>query len=131
MSFPRFPKKIQTLFLIIILSIGIVIGGFLVLKSRIIRSENNSTIIGQANQDTDNDGLLDWEEEIYKTGPNNPDTDKDGYLDGEEVASGYDPTKPAPNDKSSDKAIEPRPAPGVLSKDANFTRILLNNIVAT
>jgi len=65
-------------------------------------------------KDTDQDGLTDWQEEIYKTDPNNPDTDKDGYLDGEEVMSGYDPLKPAPDDKLSDKSLNPRPAAGSL-----------------
>jgi len=42
--------------------------------------------------DTDEDGLEDGEEiNIYKTDPLDPDTDKDGYLDGQEVDSGYNP----------------------------------------
>ncbi|HTW97014.1 MAG TPA: hypothetical protein VMD74_05150 [Candidatus Methylomirabilis sp.] len=42
--------------------------------------------------DTDNDGLNDYQEvKIYHTNPNNPDTDGDGYLDGAEVQSGYNP----------------------------------------
>ncbi len=49
--------------------------------------------------DSDQDGLSDQEEAIYKTDPHNPDTDGDGYSDGTEVKSGYDPLKPAPNDK--------------------------------
>ena len=35
--------------------------------------------------DTDNDGLLDSEENEIGTDPNNPDTDQDGLLDGDEV----------------------------------------------
>lgn len=42
-------------------------------------------------QDTDNDGLRDWEEFLYQTDPENPDTDGDGALDGAEVNRGYDP----------------------------------------
>ncbi|MDO8512843.1 MAG: hypothetical protein Q7S57_06245 [bacterium] len=48
--------------------------------------------IGQT--DTDNDGLPDTVEAIYKTDTNNPDTDGDSYKDGEEVKNGYDPLKP-------------------------------------
>lgn len=57
------------------------------------------TVIESQNIDTDNDGLKDWEEELYKTDPYNPDTDGDGYLDGEEVNSGHNPLIKAPNDK--------------------------------
>ncbi|MFC1731427.1 hypothetical protein ACFL6I_14000 [candidate division KSB1 bacterium] len=34
--------------------------------------------------DSDGDGLKDWEEILFGTDPNNPDTDNDGVLDGEE-----------------------------------------------
>jgi len=48
--------------------------------------------------DTDGDGLLDWQEELFRTDPQNPDTDGDGTPDGEEVALKRDPTVPGPND---------------------------------
>jgi len=48
--------------------------------------------VGQT--DTDNDGLPDSVEAIYKTDPATPDTDGDGYKDGEEVKNGYDPLLP-------------------------------------
>lgn len=50
-------------------------------------------------QDSDQDGLSNDEEVLYKTDPLNKDTDGDGYMDGVEVESGYDPTKPAPGDR--------------------------------
>ncbi len=50
--------------------------------------------IEKLNQDSDGDGLKDWEELLYHTDPRNPDTDGDGTLDGEEVRLGRDPTKP-------------------------------------
>lgn len=50
------------------------------------------------NKDTDNDGLKDWEEALYKTAPNNPDTDNDGTADGEEIKLNRDPLKPGPDD---------------------------------
>jgi len=50
-------------------------------------------------KDSDNDGLKDWEEELFGTDPFNPDTDGDGYLDGEEVDSGHNPLVKAPGDK--------------------------------
>jgi len=57
------------------------------------------TIIKSQSIDTDNDGLKDWEEELYKTDPLNPDTDNDGYLDGEEINSGHNPLIKSPGDK--------------------------------
>lgn len=50
-------------------------------------------------QDSDQDGLSNDEETLYKTDPLSRDTDGDGYMDGVEVEGGYDPTKPAPGDK--------------------------------
>lgn len=79
-------------------------------------------------KDADQDGLTDWQEEIYKTDPLNPDTDGDGYLDGEEVLSGYDPLKPAPDDKLTEKAIEPRPKAGSLQ--VNLTDALAEALLA-
>ncbi len=49
--------------------------------------------------DSDQDGLSNEEERLYKTDPQKRDTDGDSYSDGVEVKSGYDPLKPAPGDK--------------------------------
>lgn len=43
-------------------------------------------------QDSDNDGLRDWAEVLYRTDPNNQDTDGDRTLDGEEVKLNRDPS---------------------------------------
>ncbi|MFC1801842.1 hypothetical protein ACFLY7_00145 [Patescibacteria group bacterium] len=48
--------------------------------------------------DSDNDGLKDWEEALWKTDPNNPDTDGDGTKDGEEVKTNRDPNLSSLND---------------------------------
>ncbi len=37
--------------------------------------------------DTDNDGLYDWEEKLFKTDPENPDSNNNGVSDGEEFTS--------------------------------------------
>ncbi|NOY35390.1 MAG: hypothetical protein GXP44_00460 [bacterium] len=50
-------------------------------------------------KDSDNDGLKDWEEVLWKTDPQNPDTDGDGTKDGEEVKLGRNPLIPAPGDE--------------------------------
>jgi len=62
--------------------------------------------------DTDNDGLPDWEEALWKTDPKNPDTDGDGTSDGDEVKQNRDPLKAntaskgfEPNDKIDPEKI--------------------------
>lgn len=59
----------------------------------------NNIQVPSAEVDSDNDGLSDAMEALYKTDPSNPDTDGDGYKDGDEVANGYDPLIKSPNDK--------------------------------
>ena len=57
------------------------------------------TAYQDANRDSDNDGLKDWEEILWKTDPKKPDTDGDGTHDGEEIKQGRDPLAAGPNDK--------------------------------
>ncbi|MCK4745065.1 hypothetical protein KAS41_03310 [Candidatus Parcubacteria bacterium] len=55
------------------------------IDNSLVHNEFNPTL------DSDNDGLTEEEERIYKTNPFNPDTDNDGYSDGDEVKAGYNP----------------------------------------
>ncbi len=112
---PKKRTKILTwLCAILILLCGILIGGYLVLKSGYGTARELSAILGgkifeagfcepnpqNAQSDVDEDGLPDWQEiQIYKSDPCRQDTDGDGYFDGEEVDTGYDPTKAAPGDE--------------------------------
>lgn len=134
MKLQKSSKKISVIVVILVLLTGITIGGYLVLKSGVgvasisqrlndILEENKKTISGcqsnpnDKNKDSDYDGLMDWQEVTWKTNPCVQDTDGDGYLDGEEVTAGYDPTKPAPNDKLADQeSTEPRPLPNNLTQ---------------
>lgn len=43
-------------------------------------------------QDSDKDGIADWEEALWKTDPQNPDSDGDGISDGDEVKANRDPS---------------------------------------
>ncbi|QQG44871.1 MAG: hypothetical protein HYW89_02555 [Candidatus Sungiibacteriota bacterium] len=52
----------------------------------------------QLTQDSDSDGLKDWEEAIYRTDPHNADTDGDGAKDGEEIAQNRNPLQAGPGD---------------------------------
>jgi len=127
-------KKISVIVVVLVLLIGILIGGYLVLHSNFSAAtvaEQISKILEQGkqpvtgcqpnsedkNKDSDNDGLMDWQEVTWKTNPCIPDTDKDGYLDGEEVSSGYNPTIKAPNDALPNQDISsPRGLPSNLTQ---------------
>lgn len=125
-------KKLTVFAAVLILFLGIFIGGYLVLKSgKISAGQLDEILQGKtynaltcnpdttnANRDSDEDGLKDWEElQLYGTNPCKQDSDGDGYLDGEEVASGYDPAKKAPGDELPGTAPKtPRPLPENLTK---------------
>ena len=69
--------------------------------------EINPNIVLSSSQDSDSDGLKNWEEELWNTNPNEPDTDKDGAPDGQEIKENRDPTLPWPNDKiTPDQKLE-------------------------
>ena len=80
------------------------------------------TVIESQNKDTDSDGLLDWQENLYGSDLSNPDTDADGYLDGEEINSGNNPLIKGPNDKL---IFHPLP----LGDQYNITKKVLNSDV--
>lgn len=95
-------------FLVVVLAVLIVLGlGFLASYKSNSNNDNNSSgkfsyissLFKSNDKDSDNDGLKDWEETLWKTDPNNPDTDGDGTPDGQEVNQGRDPLKPGPDDK--------------------------------
>ncbi len=50
------------------------------------------------NLDSDNDGLPDWQEVLWKTDTRNPDTDGDGTQDGEETKQNRNPMVKGPDD---------------------------------
>jgi len=49
------------------------------------------SVKAEAPLDTDHDGLVDIQEQQFKTNPNLPDSDGDGYVDGLEIKHGFDP----------------------------------------
>jgi len=92
--------------------------------------------------DTDNDGMKDWEEALYKTDPKNPDTDGDGTSDGVEVNANRDPLKPntakvgaVPNDKIPDQVIAAQKKAvddyNSLSDTDKVARMLFSQFLAT
>ena len=94
-------KKTKIPLIAIVVGIILIIGGLVF----VLKYSDKESLVGkkvkfseQDLRDSDNDGLKDWEEELFKTNPNNPDTDNDGYIDGEEVNSGHNPLVKAPGD---------------------------------
>jgi len=120
----------------VVLLFGVFAGAVIVLQTKGIGAtllQDGKKILvpvaSEPDSDPDNDGLKNWEEEVYKTDPRNPDTDEDGYSDGEEVASGYDPTIPAPDDALADTDTSvPRPAPKNLTD--NLSQIISDKIAS-
>ena len=58
--------------------------------------------VGDTNIDTDEDGLLDWEESLWGTDPLKYDTDDDGTSDQNEINTNRDPLVAGPDDKVID-----------------------------
>lgn len=93
----------------IIIFFGVVtitmVGLFLIfIKDNDDKSETKNTKLitslfkQQSEKDLDNDGLKNWEEDLWKTDPNNPDTDGDGTLDGDEIKENRNPLVKGPDD---------------------------------
>jgi hypothetical protein len=61
--------------------------------------EENSLSKTISDNDFDNDGLKNWEENLWKTDPNNPDTDGDGTNDNDEILQNRNPLVVGPNDQ--------------------------------
>ncbi len=80
------------------------------------------------NQDSDADGLKDWEETIFGTDNNNPDTDGDGTKDGDEVIQSRDPLVKGPNDKIAPKEAVSKTAQTNITSD--FTKKFLQGPIA-
>lgn len=81
----------------------------------------------KALQDSDQDGLKDWEEVLFATNPHNPDTDGDGASDLEEVKTNRDPVKPGPDDARPISTTTPMVDPAT-PPETNLTRLLAERL---
>ncbi len=84
-------------------------------------------------KDADNDGLKDWEEQLWKTDMNIPDTDGDGTTDGQEIKQGRDPLLAGPNDKLDLETVSTKvntETEGDLTSTDKFSRDLFLKIIA-
>jgi len=68
-----------------------------------IQSELKQTII---QNDTDGDGLKDWEEILWKTDPRKADTDGDGTNDNEEILANRNPLVAGPDDQQTETLVK-------------------------
>ncbi|MCG2695276.1 thrombospondin type 3 repeat-containing protein [Candidatus Parcubacteria bacterium] len=113
MNYKWLPSKRLILFfgVIIVLIIGIFLIFQIKNKRKVLyNSDNKDLVITQkilikkaSEKDSDNDGLKDWEENLWKTDPNNPDSDGDGTNDNEEILQNRDPLKAGPDDLIQNK----------------------------
>lgn len=86
-----------------ILLLGTVAISELFNKNDVYLGENNSVKVSElrgsfSEKDTDGDGLMDWEESLWKTNINNIDTDGDGTNDGDEILQKRNPVVAGPDD---------------------------------
>lgn len=95
--------------------------GLLILSVTFFVSADDSLTNKNIFQDSDQDGLSNDEEALYKTDPLDKDSDDDGYTDGVEVESGYDPLKPAPGDKLVDTKEGSREGESQVGASTNLT----------
>ena len=96
--------------LAVLVLLGLAGGGVFALKSNRVSYVNEkkvdlnkqllfaTTNLSDSDEDTDNDGLKNWEETLWKTDKHNPDIDGDGTSDGDEIKAGRDPTRAGPDD---------------------------------
>lgn len=144
--------KAKIVFAVLAVAAAILIIGFFALRAKkpepsfdagniALKIKLRQDEIDRLNQDSDADGLKDWEEMLYHTDPHNPDTDGDGTLDGEEVKLGRDPTKPntakspkKPDDyfATAEPLADKNPASLTPDKNltADFTRTFLRGPLA-
>jgi len=69
-------------------------------------AEARKNVIAGTSQDTDGDGLKDWEEILLGTKKDEQDSDGDGFYDKEEVSEGYDPLSDLSNPTTGEKKKE-------------------------
>lgn len=91
-------------------------------------TDTENAFANEAQKDTDNDGLKDWEEDLWKTDKTNSDTDGDGTPDGEEVRNKRNPTKAGPGDEY--KSIEESPLGDIAKEIEAEKNLTLTDIFA-
>ena len=116
-------------------------GGFLLLRDSLGTAQFEKTAVtgrtsglfaNEAEKDSDGDGLLDWEEGLWRTDPKNADSDGDGMPDGEEVRNSRNPLVAGPEDTITSLAESPLAevfADSAGEKDLTLTDIFARDFV--
>ena len=135
------PKVLAFLIIVVVLTTITIVSSKLF---KYIKKPDNSGIVNliiknNLNQkldtkDSDNDGLPDWQEEIWGSDKNNPDTDGDGTSDGKEVNENRNPTIAGPDDKIlSDREVANQMIKDSLARNStdpnSVTSILSKNLL--
>ena len=97
-------------------------------------ADKYDSLRGAITLDSDGDGLMNWEEVLWKTNQNNPDTDGDGAPDGEEVRLKRNPALAGPDDKLAEgdipKALAEETGDDSVPPSEAFSQELFSNYVA-
>ncbi|MDO8555408.1 MAG: hypothetical protein Q7R75_02485 [bacterium] len=83
------------------------------------------------NTDSDNDGLKDWEETLWKTDPRKADTDGDGTPDGQEIKENRNPLVKGPNDSLLETVLPLAGSENQNQEQQTLTDILGKEIIST
>lgn len=142
--------KISAIFIVLVISLFFLPAKWFGLSDNKIKPTTKSSLLGAQTEnglellsaqeitqkiedDTDGDGLSNWQESLWGTDMSNADTDNDGTPDGEETKNGRDPKIPAPNDKLFDAVNSKDPATvsalKILNDPNNLTSQTAKNIM--
>jgi len=80
-----------------------------VFEKNVVQQDAGISVLSKIDpqQDSDNDGLKDWQEALWQTDRFNADSDGDGTIDGQEVELGRDPLNGELDDALSLKNYQP------------------------
>lgn len=137
MTIPPKVLRIGGALVVALLFIGTayVLSGPSFLSARLVGAESTDELLkAYAEKDADNDGLPDWQEELYGTDPAKADTDGDGVTDGQAAARGLLATQKILTDpRAVSSSIESipgtTPAPGTMTEE--FSRVFFESFMNT
>ena len=90
-------------------------------KSNPLSPEGAAEVVTLLTKDADNDGLKDWEEDLWQTDSAKADTDGDGTNDGDEIQAGRNPALAGPNDPLDAESIREKTTLEQRAKPMNET----------